>query len=332
MEYFSKFKEVKSELRYGEQQTHHTLSVVIPTYNKPESLKRAVKSAINQEKAGIDYNIVIVENYEGDVSDTINMLSALENPNNIQIVYYQNEKNIGMQANWNRCFEMANADYALMVHTDDYLLPFCLSYVKNSIKQNIQFLTINRYSYIVGDRKTEEEISQAKNSTVEIIIEKNIKFHQQKPIDIILGVVPVAPTGFLACKHTFVSRGGFCTKCHTWPADLELSFELVNRGELYFCQQKLIVKTEGDGNDGTNITSTLPLIHSIREVLVENTHIVYPLSKVVINMRLASISRSFKLAYDSQIKDLFPRIYLNRYFKGLYARIRQFYWNRLLAR
>ena len=92
------------------------------------------------------------------------------------------------------------------------------------------------------------------------------------------------------------------------------------------------MKTEGDGNDGTNITSTLPLIHSIREVLVENTHIVYPLSKVVINMRLASISRSFKLAYDSQIKDLFPRIYLNRYFKGLYARIRQFYWNRLLAR
>ena len=100
MNYFDKFKDVKSVIRYGGSQTHHVLSVVIPTYKKPVSLKRAIESVLQQKNKSLDFNIVVVENYEGNVSDVISMLTQIENPNCTEIVYYQNEKNIGMHPNW----------------------------------------------------------------------------------------------------------------------------------------------------------------------------------------------------------------------------------------
>lgn len=319
MEYFSKFESIKSVLIKGEVQTHHTLSVVIPTYNKPTALKRAIQSAIDQQDVSIDYNIVVVENYEGEVDEVLSMLSSLSNPHNIQICYYKNEKNIGMHANWNRCFEMADADYAIMLHTDDFFLPLCVHYAEAAIRKGIPVLTINRMSLRHGDTKIDSRIKSEEQKQVQELKHSNIPFYIEKPIDILVGIVPVAPTGFLANKGVFMSSGGFKTKEHTWPADLELAFNLSREGKLFFCDRYLVVKTEGDGNDGSNLKSTVPLVKYDNELfhqVANNLNI--PFRKHIIGMRMAGIIRAFGIDYNPYMYGVFPEYYQNKYWRTLY--------------
>lgn len=321
MEYFSNYSDVKSILKYGVEQTHHTLSVVIPTYHKPIQLKRAIQSAIDQLDVSIDYNIVIIENSEGDVSDVISMLSTLDNTPNIQIVYYQNEKNIGMHPNWNRCFEMADADYALMLHTDDYFLPYCISCAETVIKKNLPALTIGRFSLLPNRQDIIDKIENAKYAR-----DLKCTIYKETYKDILSGIVPVAPTGFLVKKDFFIQSGGFNTKAHSWPADLELCFNYVEKESLYFCTRQLVVKTEGDGNDGSDLKTTVPLVCSIKDVfydIAKRKNVFF--YKMLIGMRLASISRSFHINYDQYLKDLFPRYYLNRYYTRLFLYVRRYY-------
>ncbi len=321
MEYFSNFTNVKSILRYGDEQTHHTLSVVIPTYHRPIQLKRAIQSAIDQLNVSIDYNIVIIENSDGDVSDIISMFSTLDNTRNIQIVYYQNEKNIGMHPNWNRCIEMADADYAIMLHTDDFLLPYCIACAETLIKKNLPAVIFERF-YLFPNRN--DVIHNIENAKYACNLRLNIYKETYK--DILLGIVPVAPTGFLVRKDFFIQSGGFNTKAHSWPADLELCLNFVEIGSLYFCKGQLVVKTEGDGNDGSNLKTTIPLIYNIRDVfydLAARKRVFF--FNMLIGMRLASISRSFHINYDQHLKDLFPSCYLNRYYTKLFFYIRRYY-------
>ncbi len=323
MNYFEKFKDIKSVIRYGGSQTHHVLSVVIPTYKKPVSLKRALESVLHQKNKSIDYNIVIVENYEGNVSDIISMLAQLENPNSIEIVYYQNEKNIGMHPNWNRAFELADADYALMLHTDDYLLPQCFDCVSQAITEKIPALIISRLSERVNNEPSYRNVKECMDSQLQSDY-KHVNFHIEKYKDVLVGVVPVAPTGFLARKDIFISSGGYNTKAHTWPADLEYAFNLIGLKQLYFCDKPFVVKTEGDDNDGSNLKSTVPLIYNDGEIFMDiarKHHVMF--RNQIVCMRLADISKGFRIDYDEYLTGLFPKYYLNSFWSFFYRVIRK---------
>lgn len=315
MNYFDKCKNVRSILKYGDEQIHRKLSIVIPTYNNPHSLKRAVECSINQIEPSTDYNVVIVENYQGDISDTITLLSKISNPHHIPVSYYQNEENIGMHENWNRCFELADADYVLMVHTDDYLLPRAVLHAKTAIDLGYKAIYSDRFSSRENDhvtrKKIEDEIElQKKEWSVGLTNYRKVNVY-----DLLFGSCPLAPTGFMVERALFLTTGGFNTKAHSWPSDYEMAFELERRGSLYVCNKKTVVKCEGNGNDGSNLKVTVPLTIADKEVLVNGLKGKFiPFKSTLINMRIASISRSFRIDYDTYLKGLFPKRYLNRYY------------------
>ena len=148
---------------------------------------------------------------------------------------------------------------------------------------------------------------------------KKIKFHLETPLDILIGIVLVAPTGFLAKKKEYVTSGGFCTKGHTWPADLELSFQLAEERKLYFCKKFLVVKSEGDGNDGSNLASTVPLVKYDKEVFEQVAKVqAIPFGKQIIGMRMAGIIKGFSIDYDQYMSDTFPKYYLNIIWQLIY--------------
>ena len=329
MNYFDKFKDVKSVIRYGGSQTHHVLSVVIPTYKKPVSLKRAIESVLQQKNKSLDFNIVVVENYEGNVSDVISMLTQIENPNCTEIVYYQNEKNIGMHPNWNRAFELANADYALMVHTDDFLLPQCFYGVEQAIKGDLPAVILNRMSLRTHNDLSYKNVAKEQEKKKKKEIQK-VSFYKENCKDVIIGAVPVAPTGFLIKKSVFISSGGYNTKSHTWPADLEYAFNLIDKDILYYCSQPLVVKTEGDGNDGSNLKSTVPLVINDNDVfydVAKKNNILF--ANQIIGMRMAAISKVFGIDYDTYLSGVFPKCYLNKVWLIMYKIIRKIYIKKL---
>jgi glycosyltransferase involved in cell wall biosynthesis len=88
------------------------VSVCIPTYNRSSYLARAVSTVLAQTFD--DFELIVVDNASDD--DTSQVMAALKDK---RIRYHRNESNLGMVGNWNRCVQLAQADYVAILHDDD---------------------------------------------------------------------------------------------------------------------------------------------------------------------------------------------------------------------
>lgn len=124
---FAKYATVRSELRVGylDNCQNPIISVIMPVYKRPHYFKLALKSVLNQDFDG-QYEIVVVDNNtdEGDVNENQRIVQEAKSE---KILYYRNEKNIGMFGNWNRGIELSRGKYVTYCHDDDQLLPNALS-------------------------------------------------------------------------------------------------------------------------------------------------------------------------------------------------------------
>lgn len=105
-------------------------SVVIPTCNRPNFLKTAVKSILLQDFK--DYEIVVSDNSPTDESERI-CLSMSDK----RIRYHRNKKNIGFAKNLYQVIKMAEGQYVFMLGDDDFILKTdTLSNLHKVIKKN----------------------------------------------------------------------------------------------------------------------------------------------------------------------------------------------------
>jgi len=98
------------------------VSICIPTFNAAEYLRQAVGSVLEQNYQ--DFEIVIVDNCSTD--HIVSLVSELQQLSNGRIRFYQNDHNIGLVGNLNRCLEYAKGAYIKFLCADDLLLPGCL--------------------------------------------------------------------------------------------------------------------------------------------------------------------------------------------------------------
>lgn len=119
---FVRYKNVISDnLVQAKLDTKPLLSIMIPTYNRPEYLERAVKSAIDQ-KTGFEFEVCVIDN--GTVSDGADqVLHLVQEIGSPRVSLYRNRANIGMFGNWNRCIELASAERVSILNDDDLLAP-----------------------------------------------------------------------------------------------------------------------------------------------------------------------------------------------------------------
>ncbi|MEH1875329.1 glycosyltransferase family 2 protein [Nostoc sp.] len=96
----------------SEESQQPLVSVVIPTYNRPEYLKQAIASAIKQTYQNIE--IIVSDN------------CSLENPQALvasfgdsRIRFWRHQQNVGMIANQQHGFKMAQGKYVASLHDDD---------------------------------------------------------------------------------------------------------------------------------------------------------------------------------------------------------------------
>ena len=105
------------------------MTIAIPTFNRVETLKRALLSALKQDFSAY-YEIIVVENPN---DTTYAAESMLLDEFRGQITYYQNSQNIGGFNNWNRCLELARGKWICLLHSDDELLPQYLSVMQKLV-------------------------------------------------------------------------------------------------------------------------------------------------------------------------------------------------------
>jgi|SRR3989338_740431 len=131
------------------------VSVCIPAFNAAEYLRQAVESVLEQSYR--DFEIVIVDNCSTD--HTVSLVSELQQLSNGRIRFYQNDHNIGLVGNLNRCLEHAKGSYIKFLCADDMLLPGCLEKMAAGLDlhQSVKLascgrLFIDKYGHKLGTR------------------------------------------------------------------------------------------------------------------------------------------------------------------------------------
>ncbi|MDD3596887.1 glycosyltransferase family 2 protein [Sulfuricurvum sp.] len=96
------------------------VSILIPTYERPEGLKKAIQSCLAQVYS--HFEIIVTDNSSNDKCREI-----IDSFHDERIKYYINEENIGPILNWRRAFEKSNGELIVLLPDDDYFLnPFFL--------------------------------------------------------------------------------------------------------------------------------------------------------------------------------------------------------------
>jgi hypothetical protein len=88
------------------------VSVIIPTYNRPEYLKQAIASAIQQSYQNIE--IIVSDNCSPESPQTL-----VESFGDSRIRFWRQPQNLGMLANQLYAFKMARGKYVASLHDDD---------------------------------------------------------------------------------------------------------------------------------------------------------------------------------------------------------------------
>lgn len=110
-----KYIHVESNLIHGNP-SYSRLVVSIPTYKRVHLLKEALSSCFNQSFD--DFKIVITDNNPIRNDETERYIKHLDSD---KIIYYKNSENIGPLANFNRCIDMSDCEYSIMLCSDDLL-------------------------------------------------------------------------------------------------------------------------------------------------------------------------------------------------------------------
>ena len=113
------------------------VSVVMPVYNGERFLAESIQSVLDQSFS--DLELIIVNDDSEDASDRI-----VRQFRDKRIKYFENERNLGLVGNWNRCFELATSDYVTMLHQDDVMLP-------ENVERKVQILSSTPYRWVASN-------------------------------------------------------------------------------------------------------------------------------------------------------------------------------------
>ena len=92
------------------------ITVVIPTYRRPQLLKRAIESALNQTEK--NFTLLIVDNHSQD--ETEKVVRAYQAKDK-RICYLENREKIGAAANFKYGLDAVNTPFISFLPDDDYL-------------------------------------------------------------------------------------------------------------------------------------------------------------------------------------------------------------------
>jgi glycosyltransferase involved in cell wall biosynthesis len=95
-----------------------TVTVIIPTYRRPQLLQDAVRSVLRQTYA--DLKVCVYDNASGD--DTKDVVAALAREDS-RVHYYCNPENLGAYENFRRGMQNVSTPFFSFLSDDDILLP-----------------------------------------------------------------------------------------------------------------------------------------------------------------------------------------------------------------
>ncbi len=96
-----------------------TVSILIPTYNAQKTIKKTIKSVLNQSYK--DFELIICDDNSTD--KTVSIIKSFDDK---RIKFFENSVNLGFDGNWNKVLTKASGSYIKILPDDDLLNKFAL--------------------------------------------------------------------------------------------------------------------------------------------------------------------------------------------------------------
>lgn len=216
--------------------TSPLVSICIPTYNRPELLRRAVCSCLAQTYG--QFELIITDNSDNDA--TAKMIAGFKDP---RILYFKNDRNLGGLGNIERGISLAKGKYVKLLMDDDLLKPKALELMVEAFEQNPSVGVVmapmdlideddNRifpYFYVVRKMYYRYRYQRG-NSFV----------NRRKALkDFLVNDYPCCvPSGVLYRAECFQKLGTFDSKCG-FAVDLEMCMRIAAHYDFYYIDQVL---------------------------------------------------------------------------------------------
>lgn len=205
------------------------ISVIIPTFDRLDLLKRAIDSVLNQSIK--PYDIIVVD--DGSTDDTSEMIQ--QKYKSINLIQ---QKNSGVSAARNNGIKNAQGDWIALLDSDD-------EWEKNKLEEQVNNLTDNpKYEFC---------------HTNEIWIRNGIRVNQKKRhkkyggfiFDKCLDICRISPSSVLFNKNILNHVGWFDEKLPVCE-DYDLWLRITADYEILFIDKPLIVKYGGHNDQLSN--------------------------------------------------------------------------------
>ena len=103
-------------------ESKYFLSICIPSYNRPEGIKRALES-VDAEKFADELQIVVCEDCAPKRLEVRAVLEEFQKHSRYAVKYVENEVNLGHGKNWRHCAHEADGEYLMYIGDDDMVAP-----------------------------------------------------------------------------------------------------------------------------------------------------------------------------------------------------------------
>jgi glycosyltransferase involved in cell wall biosynthesis len=208
------------------------VSVIIPTYNRPEKTVRAVESVLAQNYGHID--LVVVD--DGSTDDTLDRIRGLDR-RGVRLVTQNHQ---GVSAARNHGLSISRGQLVSFLDSDDYWLPGKLEAQVNLFQENPGAM-----------------ICQTEELWVRRGLRLNPAAKHRKPAGEAffrsLGLCLISPSAVMMRRELFEQVGTFD---ESLPAceDYDLWLRITARYPVYLIEDHLVVKTGGHGDQLSQTT------------------------------------------------------------------------------
>jgi glycosyltransferase involved in cell wall biosynthesis len=211
------------------------ISVIVPTYNRLDSLRRLVGGVERQSLATTEFEFVVVD--DGSSDDTLEYISALPQRSRVRVVPLS-QRNAGPAAARNLGVREARGD--LLIFTDDDCVP-----EPNWLETMARFFTMNRDVSGFGG-----SIQRMRDTPISKWIDQ--RGIMQHPVDGAGECVYLVTANAAYTRDAFDRAGGFSEDI-SWPGgeDPELSHRVrALGGRLLYCKDGVVKHEHRDTYGG----------------------------------------------------------------------------------
>lgn len=213
------------------------VSICIPAYNNANIIGTTIDAILEQSYR--NFELIIV-----DDASTDNTVQVIKGYHDSRIKLYNNEKNMGMAGNWNRCVRLASSKYIKLVCADDIIKPKCIeTELEAMLSHKDVVMTIND-SIMVNLQK--KKLGVFRRYPKKGIIDGNKLARNSLIVSNFFGM----PCAVMFRKDVFDWVGGF-DKHFKYILDFDLWLSMALYGKVLILPQKLNYFTlREDSNTG----------------------------------------------------------------------------------